>query len=388
MCYYVISMSYYTPIMILVWLALIVLTILVIENDRLTKIQKQILFFTYAMVALAALAEWLGIQFNGREDIAPWLLKMVKFFDYVLTPICGGFIVMQFRRNGIIQKIILGILATNILFQIISAFFGWMTVIDATTHEYAHGPLYPVYIGMYAVVVLLAIIEFALYGRKYRKHNQVSLYGVLAVVAIGILLQELMDVKVAYMAITVGLALLFIHHNEFSQLEADDTIQEQMIQITIDPLTGILNRYAYEEALREIDMSEDLVIISIDINGLKQCNDTYGHKAGDELICAAANVISDTFKDVGLTYRIGGDEFIVIAHMEQNKIARLFKILEKKTEEWKGVQVEHLSLSSGYATMREFDHPSADELVYTADQRMYKIKSDYYLARGIDRRRQ
>ena len=381
-------MSYYTPIMILVWLALVVLTILVIENDRLTKIQKHILFFTYAMVALAALAEWLGIQFNGKENVAPWVLKMIKFFDYILTPICGGFIVMQFRRNGIIQKIILIILGVNILFQFISLFFGWMTVIDETTHEYAHGPLYPVYISMYAVVVILAIIEFALYGRKYRKHNQVSLYGVLAVVAIGILLQELMHVKVAYMAITVGLALLFIHHNEFSQLEADDTIQEQMIKITVDPLSGILNRYAYEEALREIDMSEDLVIISIDINGLKQCNDTYGHKAGDELICGAASVISEVFKDVGLTYRIGGDEFIVIAYVDQNKLNRLLKLLDKRTEEWKGVQIDRLSLSTGYATMREFDHPSTDELVYTADQRMYKIKSDYYLARGIDRRRQ
>ena len=381
-------MTYYTPIMILVWLALVVLTILVIENDRLTKIQKHVLFFTYAMVALAALAEWLGIQFNGREDISPWIIKIIKYFDYVLTPICGGFIVMQFRRDGIVQKIILGILAANIAFQTLAVFFDWMTVIDATTHEYGHGILYPVYIGIYAVVVILAIIEFALYGRKYRKHNQVSLYGVLVVVAIGILLQETMHVKVAYMAITVGLALLFIHHNEFSQLEADDTIQEQMIQITIDPLSGILNRYAYEEALRNIDMSEDLVVISIDINGLKQCNDTYGHKAGDELICGAATTISDTFKDVGHTYRIGGDEFIVIAHMEQNKMNKLLKVLEKRTEEWKGQQIDRLSLSTGYATMHEFDHPTADELVYTADQRMYKIKSDYYLARGIDRRRQ
>ena len=129
-------MSYYTPIMILVWLVLVVLTILVIENDRLTKIQKHILFFTYAMVALAALAEWLGIQFNGKENVAPWVLKMIKFFDYILTPICGGFIVMQFRRNGIIQKIILIILGVNILFQFISLFFGWMLLYEAIVPAY------------------------------------------------------------------------------------------------------------------------------------------------------------------------------------------------------------------------------------------------------------
>ena len=381
-------MSYYTPIMILVWLALVVLTILVIENDRLTKIQKHILFFTYAMVALAALAEWLGIQFNGKENVAPWVLKMIKFFDYILTPICGGFIVMQFRRNGIIQKIILIILGVNILFQFISLFFGWMTVIDETTHEYAHGPLYPVYISMYAVVVILAIIEFALYGRKYRKHNQVSLYGVLAVVAIGILLQELMHVKVAYMAITVGLALLFIHHNEFSQLEADDTIQEQMIKITVDPLSGILNRYAYEKDLsREENNKDDFVVFSIDINGLKRANDSLGHQAGDELICGAAQIIGEVFDKYGRSYRTGGDEFIALSHVPYEQVEEILKELDNKVNAWHGKEIKEMSLSAGEASRKEFPGYSIDELVATADQRMYKKKSEYYISHGIDRRR-
>ena len=382
------SLVYYTPLIITVWVALLVLTILVIENNRLSKVEKHVLYITYLVVALAALAEWLGIQFRGNTAIPVWLLRLVKFFDYIFTPVCGGIVILQFRRNGLMQKIIFGILGVNLLFQIISCFTNWMIVIDPETHQYVHGILYYyVYVPIYALVLACVIVEFAMYGMRFRRHNQVSLYGILVFVATGVVLQEVFDAKIAYACITTALAFLFIHHSEFSQLEADDTIQEQMIQITIDPLTGILNRYAYEEALRKADLSEDFVMFSIDINGLKRCNDSLGHMAGDELICGAATVIKETFKDYGHVYRIGGDEFMALIHVDQKTINKLTKTLEKKTIEWHGKEINELSLSVGYATVREFDHPSTDDLITAADQRMYKVKSDYYIARGLDRRR-
>ena len=52
--------------------------------------------------------------------------------------------------------------------------------------------------------------------------------------------------------------------------------------------------------------------ISIDLNGLKRVNDTYGHVAGDELIRAAADCMKNSFNEYGKIYRIGGDEFAVI----------------------------------------------------------------------------
>ena len=379
-------MDYYTSLIIVVWVALAVLCVLVFENNRLTRVEKHVLYFTYIVVALAALAEWLGVKFNGNTAIPTWLLKLVKFFDYIFTPFCGGIVILQFRRNGIIQKIITVILAINLLFQTICIFTDWVTVIDQTAHTYSHGKLYVVYIAIYAAVLLLAIVEFAMYGMKFRKHNQVSLYCILFIVAIGVILQEVWDFKVAYAAITLGFAFLFIHHNEFSHLEADDTIQEQMIQITIDPLTGILNRYAYEESLREVELKEDLVIFSVDINGLKNTNDTLGHKAGDELICGAAKTISNVFNECGKCFRTGGDEFIAIVNASEEKTNELLSSLEKKSSEWKGKTVKELSLSTGFASVKELPNASVDVLVATADQRMYKIKSDYYLSRGIERR--
>ena len=380
-------MQYTTAFLIVVCLALSILCVLVFENNRIEKKEKRVLYVTYVVVAVAAAAEWLGLMLKGNPDISSWFLKAVKFLDYCLTPVAGGIIVLQFRKSSkIVARIIFGILVANLIFQFICLFTDWMIVIDAS-NNYTHGTLYYLYIAMYFVVLVLVIVEFTLYGMKFRRHNLVSLYSVLVFVVVGILLQLIWDIRTAYVAITIGLALLFIHYSEFSQLAADDKIQEQRILITIDPLTGISNRYAYEKALSRVDDKEDFVVFSIDINGLKRTNDSKGHQAGDELICGAANVISGVFNRYGSSYRTGGDEFIALSNVDPEKIPEILAELERRVKAWRGKEVEEMSLSAGAASRKEFPDATIDELVATADQRMYKIKSEYYIAHGIDRRR-
>ena len=385
-------MTFYTAIIIVVWLALAVLSILVHENNRITNQTKIIMYVTYIVTALAALAEWLGVQFNGNADIPVWLLKTVKFFDYVLTPVAGGAIVLQLRTKTIWKKIIFGILALNTLFQIISAATGWMLVIDEN-NVYHHGPAYMVYIAIYSLIILFVIIEFAMYGKKFKKQNRVSLYALLVFVAVGILLQEIFgsEIRTAYISIAVGLSLMFIHYSEFSQLEADTRIREQMKQISLDPLTGISNRHAYIEELQKLtneeNLSEDLVVYSIDINGLKKVNDTLGHNAGDELICGAADCITAIFNKYGKVYRTGGDEFIVIANVETSQIYSLINQLNKLGASWKGKESKTLSFSIGAAAKKDNPDLKPEKLVILADQRMYKAKNDYYQETGFERRK-
>ena len=379
-------MQYFTPLVILVWLALIVLSILVIENNRIRKARKRVLFITYVVVALAATAEWLGLILSGNENVPNWLLRLVKFFDYVLTPVAGGIVVLQFKKDTkIVERSIFGVLIANFIFQFISLFTNWMITIDEN-HVYHHGSLYVIYVVMYFIVIVLTIFEFALFGRKFRKKNSLSLYSILAFVVIAVSLQMAFDIRISYIALTIALAFLFIHHSEFSQLSADDKIEEQKILITIDPLTGIANRYSYEQDLSSIDYNDDFVVFSVDINGLKRANDNFGHKAGDELIVGTAETISAILGKYGKCYRTGGDEFIALTHVSNTKIDDIIHELTKKAEKWSGNEIKELSLSIGAASKKEFNDYSIDELVGEADQRMYKIKSDYYLSHHLDRR--
>ena len=218
-------MQYYTIFTIIVWLSLIILSILVFENNRIFKKEKRILYLTYLLTAIAATAEWVGLLLSGNADVPIWALKVVKFFDYVLTPVAGGIIVLQFKKNvKIFTYIIYGVLAFNFIFQFVSLFTDFMIVFDEA-HNFTHGFLYPVYIAIYFTIVVLVIIEFAIHGQKFRHRNRVSLFGILIFLVTGITLQIFTDIRCAYVAMALSLVLLFIHHSEFSQQVAESFTQ-------------------------------------------------------------------------------------------------------------------------------------------------------------------
>lgn len=385
-------MTYYTPLTILVWMTLAILCILTMENDRYSKQRKNLLYITYILIAVAALSEWLGVQLSGNTALSPWLLRSVKLFDYILTPIAGSVIVLQFRAKNIWDKILCGVLVFNTLFQIVSFFTGWMVEIDAS-NRYEHGRAYLVYMVVYLAIFLLVIVQFAIYGRKFRRHNALSLYTIMIMALSGIVMQEVLggEVRTAYIAMTLALSMLFIHNSEFAQLKSDERIQEQMIRISEDPLTGIASRYAYTEAVSKLSampqLPQDLVVFSIDINGLKKTNDTIGHHAGDELIRGAADCITAVFGEYGTCYRTGGDEFIVLANMEKERIEPLVERLEQVTQKWQGKEVPSLSVSTGYAEAADAPEATAENLITAADREMYRAKSAYYLGNHIDRRK-
>ena len=376
-------MKYYTPLIVLVWLSLAVLTILTVENDRFSKKKRNTLYLTFSIVAVAALFEWLGVQISGNTKLSPWILRIVKFFDYILTPIAGGTIILQFGKKNIWKKIMFILLGINILFQIICLFTGWMIVIN-DDNTYTHGQLYYLYIALYLAVIILVIIEFMIYGKKFRKQNVASLYAALGVVIVGIAFQELLgkEVRLAYISLTICLGLLFIHNSEFAQLELDDRFYEQKIRILEDPLTTLYSRYAYNAAIEEMNsiqfLANDLVVFLIDVNGLKLINDRLGHSAGDELIRGAANCIYAAFSHFGKCYRTGGDEFVVIANMGEDSISEAITLLNDLSQKWQIGKGIELSLSVGFAKACENLNCNIAELINLADENMYKEKAKYY----------
>lgn len=383
-------LKYYTAISVIVWLALLILCTLVYENDRISTGKRKIFYLTYVLIFIASLAEWVGVYISGITGIPAVWLRIVKCIDYILTPIAGAALVGQMRLRNVWTKILNVVILFNTLFQLVSFFTGWMTKVDEK-HYYHHGPLYNIYIGEYVIVLLLVIILFLNYGKNFRKQNRLSIYLVMVFMLVGIIMQEGLgkDVRTAYLAMTIGATLMFIHSTEYSQQKKDDELLEQRIQIKTDALTGLLSRYAYNNALDKYttDMPESLVAFSIDINGLKRVNDTLGHEAGDELICGAAACIKNVFDEVGSCYRTGGDEFIVLASMSKKEAVKCVQDIEKLTKNWTGSLVDSLALSVGYAVLEEHKDCNCSELIQVADKQMYMAKDEYYRTTKVDRRK-
>ena len=164
---------------------------------------------------------------------------------------------------------------------------------------------------------------------------------------------------------------------------------ELMSESLVDHPTGLYNRRAFEEdkaQLLEQRSDEDLVCVTVDVNGLKTANDTLGHAAGDELIRGAADCLYASFEKYGKAYRIGGDEFAAILHVPWAELEGVMKSFEQAVLAWSGNKVERLSVSYGYASAHEFPNENIADLTRISDKRMYDDKAAYYEREGIDRR--
>ena len=164
----------------------------------------------------------------------------------------------------------------------------------------------------------------------------------------------------------------------------------KLLQISnTDKLTGCLNRRAYEDDLIRYTKSgtnNDFVYVAIDVNGLKNANDTLGHAAGDELISGLAACMMKCFQPFGKVYRIGGDEFVALLFADTQQLERIKLNLNETVGCWKGKYLEELTISAGYVQQCEFPDESVLNLAKIADKRMYNIKREYYQKIGNDRR--
>ena len=387
----IIALDYYSALIILSWMSLGVLCVLISENSWIPRANKGIFYLTYGLIAVSALAEWLGVQMAGRPDVPHWVLSLVKCLDYTLTPMAGGALVGQMRLKNRWLTAMFVVLAANMVFQIIAAFNGWMIVIDEA-NRYTHTPLYLVYVTVYMIVIALVAVEFLIFGRSFYHQNQASLYAALAVVVSGIAIQELSNrsVRIAYAALTMGAALMYIHYQSFYQSAADEHIRQQQREIMQDVLTGVNSRNAYEKAIALYEgmprLPDSFATFTIDLNGLKAVNDNYGHDVGDQLIIGAARCIESAVGKRGKCYRTGGDEFVVLANMDRSQADAALAAMENQSQRYTAKSEHPLNLSAGYALACDHASLSAKQLVHESDQAMYAAKAAFYRKTGNDRR--
>lgn len=158
--------------------------------------------------------------------------------------------------------------------------------------------------------------------------------------------------------------------------------QEQLQYLSYrDMLTNLYNRNCYIRFMEGYrgQKFENIGVVYIDLNGLKKVNDEQGHEAGDSFIRRAAQQIVAVFPEH--TYRIGGDEFVVIypGILEQQ-----FEFLMSQLR--LNARQHHVSISCGAVWKKECD--SLDALLKEADEKMYEEKKHFYEKTEHDRRRE
>nr|WP_243259448.1 GGDEF domain-containing protein [Eubacterium sp. 1001713B170207_170306_E7] len=151
-----------------------------------------------------------------------------------------------------------------------------------------------------------------------------------------------------------------------------------------DTTTKLANRTAYERDLENLRHSlpiESLTIVSFDLNNLKLTNDTLGHSMGDTLIIDSGTCIQSSFKETGNCYRIGGDEFCVIAkNLEHSVLKACLDAFDASILEYNEGHEPRLDIARGYSCGPVHTAGALDQLIRQADQAMYLCKEECHLS--------
>ena len=190
---------------------------------------------------------------------------------------------------------------------------------------------------------------------------------------------EIVPIVFLAIALTSGVVFPFIFGHDFSKIFCSIIAAAlfiyhvfSILQMTKkDPLTGLLNRQAYYAEV-DNDSKDVSAVVSIDMNGLKETNDTQGHAAGDEALMTLGLCFLKACKGYQSAYRVGGDEFLIVCRRGSlDSVEQLVKRIDKYVGETK------YTCAVGFS-FNEDGKKTAEQLVKESDEAMYLIKDTYY----------
>lgn len=311
---------------------------------------------SFIVVMVGAIFEW-GAAYLQVSSSVVWLHTLVKAVELCIAPAIPLVLYPAICNNKGLRSVMSWIVLINGVLIVLSSFLGFIFYVDAQ-NVYHHGPFYFLYMVAYGVEGILLLVCAILTIRSYQSSNAKLMILEIIFVFFGIALQMIdKTIRVDYIAISITLSFFYV--------EYQDIIQSS------DSLTKLLNRHSYDNKIGSLDY--DAIIINIDIDCFKQCNDLYGHLYGDKCLSMVASVIIDTCSKYGLCYRIGGDEFCVIMpdrYLAESILSKLHEAMGEKRK----LEPNLPMISTGYATY-EYKKVSIIDAIEEADAMMYKFKN-------------
>lgn len=150
---------------------------------------------------------------------------------------------------------------------------------------------------------------------------------------------------------------------------------------SLDQLTGALNRRGfYSEAAKQFEQITDrLIVVFVDLDGLKMINDNFGHSEGDIAIKAVADCLREVIADIGIVGRVGGDEFVammpsIFDNMSEYVKNKCNEVLDQLNERLK--RPYRIAMSMGIFECKASEYKNIAEIIDKADYLLYVQKRE------------
>ena len=161
----------------------------------------------------------------------------------------------------------------------------------------------------------------------------------------------------------------------------EKTVREKHLEAITDPLTGLLNRAAYVQALEKNWMAWEnnqipSTMLVWDIDHFKMINDRHGHAAGDKVLQSVAKKLKSGSNSTDIIARFGGEEFVMLLAnktlKEGQQLAEQIREAISKTDFTYKKTSLHVTISCGVASFAKNDTPTT--LFERADKALYRAK--------------
>lgn len=338
----------------LILVANITLLLFIIFNSAFS-FKRKFPFLLAACISLTMIVNNIVHYYFSGDPNHLALLRFTSFISYLIS---GPIIVPFIYVTGVIRKHIRVIMVTcvicNAVLSFISIFTGCIFSYDENAKE-TLGMLSPIPFGLTAMY--LAVLLYASFIKFRVGDKTESLF--ITVLSMCIVTATVLNIVFGYKYLVSGMAVLSTTFY-YVFYSAQTLIR--------DALTNALNRHSFYKDINALSKKQ-MAVISMDLNGLKQINDTQGHDAGDRAILAVTECAVEVLPYRCRLYRMGGDEFEILCPNTPQEEAEALAAKLKN-----GVKAKKYSVAVGVADYQK--GMDFEEVLRKADAIMYADKAE------------
>lgn len=243
----------------------------------------------------------------------------------------------------------------------VSPFAGWIFYVDEQC-RYGRGPLFTLYIAVFAFSVLVSMVRKIKAIQNYPHYFRSRILSSTLILLVGLSIQVIYPMySVSWMIISVYLVLYYAFSCEAGGM--------------VDGLTGLLNRAAFNNMMRNFKMQKNRTysLAMLDVNDFKSINDTQGHAYGDFCLKEISETMKEVFKNRAYVFRFGGDEFCVLIREKHNRdVESYLEEITRRINEKRELYHPFPELAMGYAVIEA--GKELRETIGQADLKMYQNK--------------
>lgn len=146
-------------------------------------------------------------------------------------------------------------------------------------------------------------------------------------------------------------------------------------ELRVDKLTGLYNRYALENDIKNFNLNKIYSIIFLDIDNFSNFNNIYGHHAGDIVLKSCASIIKNSIRSSDIAYRYGGEEIVIIlCDCTKKDATRIGQSIVENIRNYDNIPYSKITISAGVASMPD-DAQTFDQLIKASDLALLKAKN-------------